>query len=211
MIGVIFDLDGTLLDTLADLGNSVNSVLEARGFDKHPMDAYRVFVGNGVRKLVERAFPDDYEDIDGAFADFMSVYRQNLTVMSKPYEGILELLRELENRGVKVAIATNKAQDLTDLLVPVFFSGVDFVDVVGDRFDGLRKPNPHYPLAIKAKMEADIVYFVGDSDVDMVTAKAADMIAVGVSWGFRGVRELSEAGASFILKKPEDLLEFMKL
>jgi phosphoglycolate phosphatase len=211
VIGVIFDLDGTLLDTLADLGNSVNSVLEARGFEKHPMDAYRVFVGNGVRKLVERAFPDDYEDIDGAFADFMSVYRQNLTVMSKPYEGILELLRELENRGVKVAIATNKAQDLTDLLVPVFFSGVDFVDVVGDRFDGLRKPNPHYPLVIKAKMEADIVYFVGDSDVDMVTAKAADMIAVGVSWGFRGVRELSEAGASFILKKPEDLLEFMKL
>lgn len=211
MNGVIFDLDGTLLDTLADLGNSVNAVLKARGFDEHPMDAYRTFVGNGVLKLVERAFPIGYEDVDGAFEEFLVVYRNNLTSMSKPYDGILELLDSLVSRGVKVAIATNKAQDLTDLIVPVFFGHIEFVDVIGDRFDGLRKPDPHYPLVIKEKMNVENIYFVGDSDVDIMTALNADMIPVGVSWGFRSVSELNEAGASFILKKAEDLLDYMKI
>ncbi len=205
---VIFDLDGTLVNSLEDLGNAVNRTLEKHNKKKHPMDLYNSFVGNGVHKLVERAFGHDYEALDTVFDIFYEDYSLNCMVDSYVYEGMLELLHELNDKNIPIAISTNKAQDLTDKIVEHFFYNIDFVDVIGDRYDNLKKPNPHYPLVIADKMnlKPHEILFVGDSDVDMITANKAGFKAAGVSWGFRSQKELLENGADMIISQASEIL-----
>ncbi len=206
--GFIFDLDGTLLNSLQDLGNAVNRTLIKQGLKPHDLDKYRFFVGNGVHKLVERAFGSDYLHLDQAFEIFYEDYTQNCTKDSFLYDGVKDFLKELNRCKIPIAICTNKAQDLTDKIIEHYFFDVDFVDVIGDRFDGLKKPNPHYPLEIAEKMglKPESIIFMGDSDVDMLTAKASGFKAVGVSWGFRPQEELLDKGADLIVTDIKDLV-----
>ena len=210
--GVIFDLDGTLLNSIDDLGNSVNRVLLNHGLEPHTMDKYQYFVGNGIRKLVERAFPDNYEQLDIAFEEFVDDYKDNCTVDSVLYPGIDDLLLKLEALGIKMAICTNKAQPLTDKIVKKLFLGYNFVEVIGDRFDNLNKPNPHYVFEILEKMNLnnDEVLFVGDSDVDMKTAINAGLDGCGVSWGFRTIKELKHSGAKYIVDEALEILNIVQ-
>lgn len=209
MIGFIFDLDGTLYDSLEDMANSLNIVLERKGLSPHPLNAYKKFVGNGMPKLVERALKDHPERYDEIFKEFLEEYAKRYDEFSRPYDGILAMLKGLQDEKHLLAVCTNKQQVYTDKIVEKFYKDTDFIAVVGDRSDGLRKPDPHYPLEIAKKMALDPkdIYFVGDSDVDMQTAKNSGMIAVGVSWGFRSVEELKAAGADYIIDSPLALLD----
>lgn len=209
--GVIFDLDGTILNSLEDLGQSVNRTLKKHNLETYPMKRYNEFVGNGVHKLVERAFGKDYPKLEEAFETFYTDYSENCTVNSYLYDGIFDVLKKLNELKIPVAISTNKAQDLTDKIVEHFLSDVDFVDVIGDRFDGLKKPNPHYPLAIMDKMnlKPEEILFVGDSNVDMITANTAGFKAIGVLWGFRSKEELLKHGADQVIDDACDILKML--
>lgn len=207
----IFDLDGTLMNTIADMGNSMNRVLQQLGLKQHDLEQYQKFVGNGMKKLVERALPENYDNFEEALALFLEDYSHHYADDSKPYNNVRETLLELNRRGIPIAVATNKKQEYTDGIMKAFLSDINFVGIIGDQFDGMHKPNPHYPLELAKKMGCDpsTVYFVGDSDVDMKTAHNANMIAVGVSWGFRSVEELKEHGAAMIIDDMSEILELL--
>lgn len=211
MRGIIFDLDGTLLNSLEDLAMSCNRTLEHFGYPVHPLDVYRKFVGNGIKKLVERAFPVGYTRLDEALEFFMKDYAEHCTDASVLYEGIKELLHKLEQENVSIGICTNKKQELTDKIIEHFLGDVSLVSVLGDRFDGFHKPHPQGPLKIAYEMgiDASAILFVGDSDVDMITASHAGMKAVGVSWGFRDQEELIASGADVIVHEPFEILDLL--
>ncbi|CAM3669121.1 HAD family hydrolase [Erysipelothrix urinaevulpis] len=208
----IFDLDGTLLNSLDDMMNSLNQVLESHGLASHGREAYQKFVGNGMVKLVERACPTDYENKDQVLADFLEVYKERYYELSRPYPGVIEMLKDLNRHKIPIGICTNKKQEYTDKIVELFFNEIDFVSVYGDRFEGKEKPSAHYPLSIAKEMgiKPEQIYFVGDSDVDIYTALNSHMIPVGVSWGFRSVDELKTAGASYIVNTASEVFELLK-
>lgn len=208
---IIFDLDGTLLDTLDDLSASMNRTLEYFNLSTHPVDSYRLFVGNGLKKLVERAIPDNEPRFDAIFEMFLDDYSKHYLVDSKPYPYVMDALKELNKRGIPIAICTNKKQEFTDNIVNSVFSEIRFESVMGDTFDGFHKPNPQKPLAIAEIFGTDpkSIYFVGDSSVDMDTARNATMIPVGVSWGFRSVEELKEHGAQLIIDRLDSLIDLV--
>lgn len=210
-MGFIFDLDGTLLNSLEDLKNSLNTVLEKRNLPVHSSAAYKQFVGNGMYTLVERAIPVGCEDLDSIFQDFLLEYGQRYYEASRPYDGVVSMLKTLNEKKVPISICTNKKQEYTDEILKQFFDGIEFVEVVGDKSDGLHKPNSHYPLLIAQSMELEPheLYFVGDSDVDMQTAQNSKMRGVGVSWGFRSVKELEEAGAQTIIYHADELFKLL--
>lgn len=211
---VIFDLDGTLLDTIADLAASGNHALAAHGFPVHDEGDYRFMVGNGISKLIERALPEGNrtpENITRVRDTFLSHYDMNNTVFSKPYPGIPEVLRELDNRGIAAAVASNKYDSATQALVRHYFAGIDFAAVVGS-LEGLPpKPDP----AVVGMILRETGYalketvFVGDSGVDMQTAANAGVTAVGVTWGFRPRAELEEFSPAHIIDSPQELLELI--
>lgn len=209
----IFDLDGTLLDSIDDLGNNLNTVLARHGLQTYNRAQYKKFVGNGMKKLVERALPADYEGFDVILDEYLDEYSRHYTVASAPYEKVCETLLELNRRQIPIAICTNKKQEYTDGIVRHYYDDIKFVATIGDKFDGKHKPNPFYPLQIASMMAQDpkTIYFVGDSDVDMKTAKNAGMIPVGVSWGFRSVEELKANGAEYIIDSIEEVLQLPKL
>lgn len=208
MKGIIFDLDGTLLNSLEDLAMSCNRTLVSFGYTPHALEAYKKFVGNGIKKLVERAFPVGFEHLDKALDFFIDDYAKHCTDASVLYDGVKELLSKLEQANVVMGICTNKQQALTDKIVRHYLNDVPFVSVLGDRFDDKHKPNPQGPLHIASAMNLDpsAILFVGDSDVDMITASRAGMKAVGVSWGFRDQVELVESGADVIVHEPLEIL-----
>ncbi len=211
-MGFIFDLDGTLLDSLDDLMNSLNTVLKKYGLKQHNREAYQNFVGNGMKVLVDRACPADYENKEQILEEFLNEYGERYHEKSQPYPQIIEMLKSLNEKNIPIAICTNKKQEYTDKIVEVYFNDIDFVAVYGDQFDGKEKPNPFYALKIADTMglEPKDIYFVGDSNVDMFTANNANMNAVGVSWGFRSVSELKETGAKHIVHSANDILELLK-
>ncbi len=206
----IFDLDGTLLDSLADLANAVNHALTARGCPAHPEAAYRYFVGNGMRVLVRRAAPPECPDADllALAREVESCYAETWHHCTRPYPGVSDLLRELCRRGVPVGVLSNKPDEFTRRMVAHFFPEVDFFAVYGQREGVPVKPDPTAALQMIAElgMSPDRVYFVGDSRVDMETAVNAGMIPVGVTWGFRPREELLEFGAKYLIDKAEDAL-----
>ncbi|MDE8099288.1 HAD family hydrolase [Erysipelothrix rhusiopathiae] len=209
----IFDLDGTLLDSIDDLGNNLNTVLLRHDLPTYDRAQYKKFVGNGMKKLVERALPSDYEAFDEILEEYLDEYSRHYTEASVPYSKVCDTLKELNQRNIPIAICTNKKQEYTDGIVKHYYDDIQFVATIGDTFDSKHKPDPYYPLAIASTMSIDpsLIYFVGDSDVDMKTAKNAGMVPVGVSWGFRSVEELREHGAKYIINSIEEVLDLPPL
>ncbi len=207
----IFDLDGTLIDSLADLADSANEMLAGFGFPRHDLDKYRYFVGNGSRKLIERCLPAekvaDSAFVDEALAKYKLCYDRNLTHKTVCYEGIMDMLTALQAKHIPLGICTNKHQSAADIIVDKLFPKDVFVSVIGDCKDMPRKPDPKKVLLIAAKMgvkPADVAYF-GDTSVDMDTANNAGMLPIGVTWGFRPQEELVEHGAKILLDTPMEL------
>ena len=194
---VLFDLDGTLIDTIEDLGAAVDHALGLRGLPLHTVEEYRRMVGHGVRNLVTRALPEPLQSdeafIDACLADFKAFYSANIDVRTRPYPGIQELLSELQGRGVRLAVASNKFQAGTERLIGEFFPGVEFCSVLGNRDGFPLKPSPEIVgevLAAAGVSRGDAV-MVGDSPTDMRTAANGGIDAIAVTWGYRTAADLA--------------------
>jgi phosphoglycolate phosphatase len=212
---VLFDLDGTLLDTLEDISSSANRVLFNRGFATHTISAYRQFVGEGARILMTRALPPENQTaslIDACLEEFIEDYARHHLERSKPYQGIPELLDALEARGLKLAVLSNKPDAITKECVTSLLPKWNFDVVIGQRDSVPRKPNPQGALEVSEKLDVspDHFLYVGDTAIDMKTAASAGMFSVGVLWGFRSLEELTENGARAIISKPAELLNILK-
>ncbi len=212
---VIFDLDGTLLDTIADLGMASNYALEQLGYPTHPLSAYPMYVGNGVKRLLARVLPpgtDTPERVEELRVVFKEYYDAHNTVHTSPYSGITELLEKLQNRGVKLAVASNKYHDAVVKLIRHYFPGIEWVAIEGQKEDRPIKPDPSIVFEILSQNptpKSDVLY-VGDSGVDMETARRACVDSVGVTWGFRHVSELREFNATFIVNEAEMILSLVE-
>lgn len=214
---VLFDLDGTLLDTLQDLADSGNDVLRARGFPTHSTDAYRVFVGNGMARLAKDIFPagsqpETEEEIRSVLADYRDAYVRNWQNTTHLFPGIAELLDALRDRGIPFGVVSNKAHDFTVRCVDRFLNAWDWDVVFGQCEERPRKPDPSGALdATKVlRVAPEDCLFVGDSDVDIQTGQRAGMCSVGVAWGFRGGTELVAAGADRLVETPSEILEMVR-
>ncbi|HMP75106.1 MAG TPA: HAD family hydrolase [Kiritimatiellia bacterium] len=210
----LFDLDGTLLDTLRDLGESMNAVLAARDYPTHPIDAYRYFVGEGASLLVERSFPEDRrapDDIRAGLAEYRAVYERCWNVHTRPYDGIPEMLDVLAARKLTLGILSNKPHRMTIRCVEGYLAAWPFACVLGQRDDVGRKPNPAGAFEAAHLMHvppAEVLY-LGDTATDMETARAAGMFAVGATWGFRPEAELCAAGAQAIVHNPREVVSLL--
>lgn len=209
---VIFDLDGTLLDTVADLANATNQALVRCGYPPHPTEAYYRFVGNGINKLFARALPEEArteENVQHIRALFIPYYNEHNADDSRPYPGIVELLTHLQNQGIQLAVASNKYQQATAKLVGHFFPDIRFAAVYGQREGIPIKPDPAIVndiLSVTDISRARALY-VGDSGVDMQTARNASVESAGVIWGFRDEEELRVNGADHIIHSAKDILK----
>ncbi|MBQ38059.1 MAG: HAD family hydrolase [Gemmatimonadaceae bacterium] len=208
---VIFDLDGTLLDTLADLANSMNAVLAAAGYPIHPESAYRYFVGEGMETLVRRTLPPGSrgaEQVASRLAEMRAEYGRRWAETSRPYAGIAEMLDGLTKCGVPLAILSNKPDDFTRLTVETLLQSWSFAEVRGMRQGTPAKPDPAGARETAASLNVDVdrVVYVGDTATDMKTGRSAGMFTVGVTWGFREREELEANGAQLIIDTPEQLL-----
>lgn len=211
---VLFDLDGTLIDSLEDLADACNAALVAYHFPTHPVDAYRYFVGNGVPHLIEQVLPPDRRD-ESTMLDLALKYREEYekrwNAKSKPYKGIKEMLDELSRRGIRLAVLSNKPEDFTRQCVSAMLPTVKFEIVKGATAALPPKPNPAAALKIAELMHlapADFLY-LGDTNTDMRTAVSAGMYPVGVLWGFRERAELESAGARTVIDQPGDLINLI--
>jgi phosphoglycolate phosphatase len=213
---VLFDLDGTLLDTLQDLATSGNEVLAGRGLPPHPLDAYRIFIGNGMVNLARDVFPPEMrpeteDQIAAVLDEYRAAYSRNWKNTTVPFPGIAGVLDRLIADAVPIGVVSNKAHDFTVQCVEAFLDDWKWDVLIGARDGHPRKPDPAGALEAAAVLGVapQECLFVGDSDVDMMTARNAGMRAIGVSWGFRPVEELLEAGAEVILGSPAELLEWI--
>ena len=207
--GAIFDLDGTLLDTIADIGNSANLVLTQYGHPTYDLPAYKRFVGRGFLHLLKQAFPADtpeeqFPEILDCMLQTYDVHYMDHTV---PYPGMVELVNRLHAAGIPVAVNSNKRDQYTKSLIAKNFPGIPFADVIGEGAAFPRKPKPDGALHIAQLMglSPDQILYIGDSDTDMQTGHAAGMDTVGCAWGFRGEQELRENGATYIAHTAEDI------
>jgi phosphoglycolate phosphatase len=203
----IFDLDGTLLDTLDDLGVAVNHAMQLRGFPLHTRDEYMKMVGHGARNLMQQALPEGHKDndmIEAAYNDFRAYYTDHIDVHTQPFLGIQELMTQLHHEGVLLAVASNKFQEGTEHLIKEFFPNIPFVAVLGSRPDFPLKPSPEIVDEVlhKAGVEREEAVMVGDSDTDMETAANGGIDGIAVSWGYRNMRV-------FEVPKPS-VLEFVE-
>jgi len=208
---ILFDLDGTLLDSLADLASAANRVLAARGLPVHPEGAYRFFVGDGLATLVERILPPSRRNpalVAETMAAFEADYGHNWQVRTRPYAGIAAMLDALVAGGMSLSILSNKPDGFTRLCAERLLPQWRFVPLLGQRPGVPKKPDPTAALAIAAHLGLSpaAILYVGDSGVDMQTARGAGMDAVGVLWGFRSEDELRAAGAHHLIAQPHELL-----
>lgn len=208
---VIFDLDGTLLNTIGDLADATNHALRCCGYPTHPIPEYNMFVGNGIAKLFERALPEierTPENVERMRELFIPYYTLHNTAHTLPYEGIPQLLAELQRDGVSLAVASNKYQEGTEKLVAHFFPHIRFCAVLGQREGVPVKPDPTivYDILQACPVAKDEVLYIGDSGVDMCTAAAAGVTSVGVTWGFRTREELRTHGATHIVDTTAEIL-----
>lgn len=210
---VLFDLDGTLLNTLDDLGGAANRVLASKGFPTHPLSDYRYFVGEGAAKLIFRALPPEKRKDDQCVQDcikaFYEDYDRNWNVSTHPYEGVPAMLDGLSQRRMKMAVLSNKPDSFTQKCAREFLSKWRFEVVFGARENIPRKPDPYgaHEIAALLDIAPSRFIYVGDTAIDMLTANAAGMFAVGVEWGFRPVDELQAAGAKKIIAHPAEILD----
>lgn len=212
---VLFDLDGTLLDTLQDLADAMNSVLRHFGFAPHPLEAYKYFVGDGMATLVRRTLPEPQRDeeatVGACLASMKAAYGVRWREQTHPYPGIPELLDQLIARKIKLSILSNKPDDFTRLMVGELLPRWHFECVFGERPGLPRKPDPTAALEVaeRCRVSPEAFAYLGDTATDMITAKAAGMFAVGVLWGFRPAEELTANGADTLISRPADLLRLL--
>ena len=208
---VIFDLDGTLLNTIGDLADAVDYVMRSRNLPEHTNAEYRQMVGGGIKRLVERALPQELANneayVEECVTQFRRYYVDNIDRHTNPYEGIPELLHKLQNEGVMLAVASNKFQHGTERLVAKFFGDIEFIAIEGNREGAPLKPDPAiiHNILCKGGVEQSDAVMVGDSGIDIRTAAAANIDSIGVSWGFRFAEELYDAGAKVVVTTSEEL------
>ena len=211
---VVFDLDGTLLDTLSDIASSCNEALATLGFPGHAVEDYRGFIGDGIRTLVARTLPEpkrDDETVTRCLALAKDAYGRRWNELTQPYPGIVELLDELSQRGIILAVLSNKPDDLTKSCIAQFFPAYNFAAVLGEQPGVPAKPNPSGALIIcgTLSLRPSEILYLGDSAVDMETAHASGMFAVGALWGFRTQEELETSGAQVIVSHPSEVLDIL--
>ena len=211
----IFDMDGTLVDTLEDLADSVNEMLAIYNFPQRTIEEVRKFVGNGARKLMERALPAeksaDKNFVDKALETYNQCYLKNVLNKTKPYSGIMEFLTELQAKKIPLGICTNKQNFAAQIIAEKILSPIKFEKVFGDEKNFPRKPNPTRALEIAKSfsVEPEQVAYFGDTAVDMNTAVNAGFLPVGVTWGFRPESELQDSGAKIIVHHPREILNLI--
>jgi len=212
--GVIFDLDGTLLDTLEDLAVAANTTLASFGFPEHPVDDYRYFVGEGLKTLIRRIVPDSANDneelLENHIKKFNEVYKQCWNINTAPYSGVTEMIAALSHAGVKLAVLSNKPHAFTRICVETFFPDHPFLYVYGQREGIAPKPDPAGALELAAKMGlvTEAILYVGDTATDMQTGKRAGMKTIGVEWGFRDRAELEKNEAWKIAATPAEVVSY---
>lgn len=212
---VIFDLDGTLLNTIDDLANATNHALRTLGYPVHGLWVYPNMVGNGVRKLIERALPDDSRSekcINDALAEFKAYYNEHCCDATVPYPGIEKMLEDLTAKGVNLAVTSNKYQDAVTKIIAHYFPNANFKAILGNTEGMPRKPDPSivFKALLMCPTPKENVLYVGDSGVDMETARRACVESVGVSWGFRPIHELKEAYADHIVSSPTQIIDLIQ-
>lgn len=206
----IFDLDGTILDTLLDLANAVNFAMRSKGYPERTVDEVRSFIGNGIRVLIRRAVPQGTEDKDynEALEIFTKYYLKHIADYTKPYDGIIDVINELKSKGCKTAVVSNKAHFAAQAVVKDFFG--DIFDIVVGKMDEFPpKPEPDsllYTIKTLGVEKSDCIY-IGDSDVDVLTAHNAGLPCIGVTWGNRDEDVLLASGAEYIARTPSDILK----
>ena len=213
---VVFDLDGTLIDSAADLGNAVNRVLAAHNFPTHEIPKYRMFIGDGAQTMVTRALPEEGRDdqtIQLCLSEFLEDYYQNFDVDTVLYDGISDLLDSLSAKSIKLSILTNKPYEIAVRFLDSVLSYWKFDIVVGQKNGLPKKPDPTgaFLVSEKLKVSNEKIAYLGDSGIDMKTAVSAGMLPIGVLWGFRGREELLNSGAKYLINEPleiNDLIEF---
>ena len=213
---VIFDLDGTLIDTLQDLGDALNRVLREHGFATHDDDDYKLLIGRGIKRLVTDALPAAARDeatIAECYEKMLADYGEHCLDKTRPYDGVPELLVGLRSVGLPLAISSNKADEFTQRLVTALFAAGTFAVVLGAGPDVPLKPDPVGALLIAERLAVapGAIAYAGDSGTDMATAVRAGMLPVGVTWGFRSRDELLENGAAVVIDRPGELLDLLAL
>lgn len=211
---VIFDLDGTLVNSIEDIADAMNTVLNSYNYPTHSYKAYENFIGNGIRSLVIKALPELHRDdaqINSCFDAMMNAYRNRCTIKTKPYDGIIDLLDQLKSSELKMGVLSNKEDKLTKKVISALLPNY-FDPILGLKIEAHKKPNPVVALEIckTLNVQPEETIYVGDTTIDMQTANNANMLAVGVPWGFRDKKELVENGAKHILNHPSDLIEILK-
>jgi phosphoglycolate phosphatase len=212
---VLFDLDGTLLDTLEDLAASMNAALEHNGFPQHPVVRYKIFVGAGMNELARRALPAGAADetVRRLTEDMRAEYSRRWATATRPYPGITGMLDVLSGAGIRFSLLSNKSDDFTAMLCSHFLGAWNF-EIIRGAIDSVpKKPDPAAALMIARGMGIDPARFVylGDSGTDMMTAKAAGMYPAGALWGFRGADELTTAGALTLIERPEEIFPLLRM
>ena len=209
---VIFDLDGTLLDSLTDIAQAMNDAISARGWPVHPVDAYLRMVGEGIENLARRAAPQE-RDVPALLGDYRARYSRGMETTTRPYPGIPQMLDAVQEAGLKMAVLSNKREDFTVELVKRQLAKWSFKCVRGERHGVPRKPDPHSALELASALghAPRDVAFVGDTPIDVKTALAAGMLPVAVTWGFRTREELEAAGARTAIERPDQLLAALGL
>ncbi len=212
---VIFDLDGTLLNTIADLGTATNHALRVCGYPEHNLASYPKMVGNGITRLIERALPEDERDtetVERVREKFKEYYDEHMNDLTGPYPGITDMLRELGKMGVKLAVASNKYQAAVVALIRHYFPDIDWQAIEGQKEGVPTKPDPSIVFEILAKCPTrkSKVLYVGDSGVDMETARRACVDSCGVTWGFRSLKELKDHHADNIVDTPDGIIAVVR-
>ena len=210
----IFDMDGTLVNTIEDLADSVNEMLAIHNFPLRSLEEVRKFVGNGARKLLERALPKNVEKnfIDEALKTYDECYSRHLLNKTKPYAGIMDLLKILQEKNIPLGICTNKQNFAAQIIAEKILSPIKFQKVYGDEKNKPRKPDPTRALEIAKNLKVlpeEVAYF-GDTAVDIETAKNANFLSIGVTWGFRPKSELEKSGAKIIINNPLEILKIIE-
>lgn len=210
----LFDLDGTLLDTIEDIADSMNCVLSRHGHPVHDIEPYKYFVGNGFRNLVIRALPEDMRSdsyIDSCYLEVREEYAKRWSNKTKAYPGISEMLNGLSSKGLKLSVLSNKSDDFAELMISQLLPQWSFYPVYGERPGIPKKPDPAAAAQIAGILgvRPDECLYLGDTGVDMITASSAGMYAVGVLWGFRKADELLANGAKVLVREPLEVLQFI--
>ena len=212
--GFIFDLDGTTLDTLHDLHYSFNEALRHYGMEERTLDEIRMGVGSGLKVLVDRCTPKGTDEkLKKEIGElYWKTYGENYDRSTRPYEGMREVMSTLQEKGMKLAINSNKGDEIVKKLIAQNYPDIDFVEVVGDTEGIAHKPDPQGPNFIieKMKLKKEEVVYVGDSDIDILTAKNTGLRSIGCTWGFRDIETLKKAGADHIVQRPYEIIELLE-